>query len=179
MNAVIARIRVVTLAAALSLCASSGWAAGAHVHGHARADVAIDGPLLTVALQLPQDTLLGFEHRPRTAVQRRAADEALARLRQVDAWLQPAAAARCHVATLTLDVPSLAPAPAGAAEQAHADVDVQVEWRCEAPERLDRLAVALFESFPKLQRLDVQIAGPRGQAQQTLRRPQREILLRR
>jgi hypothetical protein len=38
----------------------------AHVHGLVSLNVAVDGRILTVQLEAPLDSLLGFEHRPRT-----------------------------------------------------------------------------------------------------------------
>ena len=168
------------LAVALALLSgAAAWAAGAHVHGELRADVAVDGQVLTVALQMPLDTLVGFEHRPRNARQRQAADEALARVREVGAWLRPAPQARCVQAAMTLQAGALEAAPAGAAEPAHGDLDLQVEFRCAVPQALDRVELAVFERFPRAHRVEVQVASPAGQWRQVLKRPQRDIALRR
>jgi hypothetical protein len=37
-----------------------------HVHGLIRMDLAIDAKTLTMQIEAPLDSLLGFEHRPRT-----------------------------------------------------------------------------------------------------------------
>lgn len=169
-------------AALVALCvllAGNAWSGRAHVHGELRADVAVDGAALTVLLQMPLDTLVGFEHRPRTAAQRQAAEQALARARDVDAWVQPVPAARCERTALELQAQALTPAAAGTPEPAHADLELQVEFRCAEPARLERLQLTVFERFPRAQRVEVQLATPAGQWRQTLRRPQREILLRR
>ena len=63
--------------AGLVLGAAPVLAAGAHDHGHEHAqahvhgavqlEVALDGPTLSIALEAPLDSLLGFERAPRTA----------------------------------------------------------------------------------------------------------------
>ena len=55
--------------------------AGAHEHGIARLGLAVDGTRLTVDLELPAESVFGFEHAPRTAQERATAAEALDRLR--------------------------------------------------------------------------------------------------
>ena len=55
--------------------------AGAHEHGIARLGLAVDGTRLTVDLQLPAESVFGFEHAPRSAEERATVAEALDRLR--------------------------------------------------------------------------------------------------
>ena len=55
--------------------------AGAHEHGIARLGLAVDGTRLTVDLELPAESVFGFEHAPRTEEERAAVAEALDRLR--------------------------------------------------------------------------------------------------
>ena len=54
---------------------------GAHEHGIARLGLAVDGTRLTVDLELPAESVFGFEHAPRTAEERATVAEALDRLR--------------------------------------------------------------------------------------------------
>lgn len=54
---------------------------GAHEHGIARMGLAVDGTRLTVDLQLPAESVFGFERAPRSAEERATAAEALDRLR--------------------------------------------------------------------------------------------------
>ena len=54
---------------------------GAHEHGIARLGLAVDGTRLTVDLELPAESVFGFERAPRTAEERATASEALDRLR--------------------------------------------------------------------------------------------------
>ena len=54
---------------------------GAHEHGIARLGLAVDGTRLTVDLELPAESVLGFERAPRSAEERATVAEALDRLR--------------------------------------------------------------------------------------------------
>ncbi len=54
---------------------------GAHEHGIARLGLAVDGTRLTVDLQLPGESVFGFERAPRSAQERATAAEALDGLR--------------------------------------------------------------------------------------------------
>ncbi len=54
---------------------------GAHEHGIARLGLAVDGTRLTVDLQLPAESVFGFERAPSSAEERASAAEALDRLR--------------------------------------------------------------------------------------------------
>lgn len=151
----------------------------AHVHGQARLDIAIDGPLLTLSFESPLDSLVGFEHRPRTAAQKQAAEATITRLRDAAALWVPDAAAQCSATETTLDVDALQPSatPAAAVATEHAEASAQYVFRCAAPDQLKALTQNLFDAFPRLQRLDVQVAGPRGQVKQALRRPAKAVRL--
>jgi len=54
---------------------------GAHEHGIARLGLAVDGASLTVDLELPAESVFGFERAPRSAEERATVAEALDRLR--------------------------------------------------------------------------------------------------
>lgn len=147
-------------------CASVFAQGHAHVHGQARLDVVVDGDQLVLTLQAPLDSVVGFEHAPRTAAQRQAADAALKALADAGRLFKPPAEAGCAAVSQSVQAPVLQ----GAAGDGHADLDADYRFRCQAPAALTRLDLGLFDALPRLQRLDVQIAGPSGQSKRTLRR---------
>ncbi|HUK03697.1 MAG TPA: DUF2796 domain-containing protein, partial [Burkholderiales bacterium] len=65
-----------------------------HVHGVARLQIALDGPLLTLFLDSPLDNLLGFEHFPSTEEQKAAVAALDSRLRRAQSVFVPTPAAR-------------------------------------------------------------------------------------
>lgn len=159
----------------LALLTAPAWAGPAHQHGIARADLALDGAELTIALEMPLDSLLGFERAPRTPAERQAAQAALARLRDGAALWQPDAAAQCTLQAATVSAPVLEQPGAAAGE--HADVDAEYRFRCAQPARLANVDVRLFEAFGRLERVDVQAALPSGQRQARLSRSQARLRL--
>jgi hypothetical protein len=174
----------IALAMALALAAAAAAAQSGHAHQHGlvRVDVAIDGPTLAVSIEAPLDSLVGFEHRPRTASQRTAAEAAITRLKDGAALWRADAAARCSLVETALEADALRPAATSAtagagAEVDHADLDARYVFRCAAPAQLKGLEHGLFDAFPRIQRIEVQVAGPRGQLRQSLRRPAGSIVL--
>jgi hypothetical protein len=147
---------------------------GAHVHGSARLQVAVDGNTLSLQLDTPLANLVGFEHAPRTAQQKQALRAMADRLRQAAEIFTPTPAARCLVVSIELESPLLQPSPPAGGD-GHADLDGSFVFRCADPAALRDLEVGLFASFPKLRRLDVQVAGPRGQSATRLSPQQRRV----
>ncbi len=151
---------------------------GAHVHGVVQVNVAVQGHKLSVELEMPLNSLVGFEHRPRTETQRQAAQAAVQQVKQAAAWLKPDNAAQCTLSSSEVQAQALEPAKPGAAEQTHADLEARFEFSCAAPDRLAGLDVLLFDRFGRVQQLQVQVAGAKTQSQQTLRRPATRVRLR-
>ena len=172
---------MIILAAALCGSASTVWAAGKlHEHGALKLDVAIDGNKLTIEMEAPLDNLLGFERAPRTDAERRAAADVLARLRSPDKGTPlfvPDAAAQCALGKAEVQAPVLEPGAKPAAKDEHADLDASYEFTCAKPDALRTLEVGLFDAYKRTQRIDVQVAGPKGQAKVTLERPARKVQL--
>jgi len=152
-------------------------AAEAHVHGEARLDVAIDGGTLTLMLEAPADSLVGFEHAPRNARERAAVAKARQALERPAALFVPSPAAACTAKAAKLESPLFEKAAAHEHdkhddhahekdhehEHGHADVDGEFVFQCARPEALRDLDVRLFSAFPRLKKLQVELAGPRGQ----------------
>jgi hypothetical protein len=97
-----------------------------------------------------------------------------AHLEQAAEMFVPSAAARCLPVSVKLESPVLQPGskPTG---DGHADLDGEFVFRCENPTALRDLEVGLFQRFPKLKTLDVQVAGARGQSAAKLSPKQRRI----
>jgi Protein of unknown function (DUF2796) len=174
-------LSMIALAFALGGGAGPAWAAGkAHEHGAVKLDVAVEGNKLTIALEAPLDNLLGFERAPRTDAERKAAADVLARLRSPDKGkplFAADAAAQCTLAKAEVQAPTLEPGAKSAAQDEHADLDASYEFTCAKPDELRTLEVGLFDAYKRTQRIDVQVAGPKGQAKATLKRPARKVQL--
>ncbi|WP_310462388.1 DUF2796 domain-containing protein [Sphaerotilus sp.] len=152
---------------------AAGTPAHAHVHGAVQLDIALDGPTLTITLEAPLDSVFGFEHAPRTAAEKKTAQDALATLRTSGTLFVPDAAAGCTFKSATADSEALHP---GAKAGEHADLDASAEFTCAKPEQLRRIDLGgLLDRFPRVQRLQAQIVTAQGQFKQTLQRPARVL----
>jgi hypothetical protein len=155
---------------------------GAHVHGIAQLNVAVDGSALLIELDSPAANILGFEHAPRTDAQRAAVDDARVRLADGAALFRPSVDAGCVLAEHEIDLTLGAEdaeheheaeqAHEHAAEHAHAhegdaevhsDIHAEYRFECEAPSALQALDLRLFEVFPATEQLRVQVITPAGQ----------------
>lgn len=167
------------LALAASATLHAAHAGKAHEHGVARLDIGVEAGRVVIELDTPLDNLVGFERAPRTDAERAAVAAAVARLRDAAALFRIDSAAGCKVGKVELvSAPlGLGPSTAAPKDGAHADLEGSFEFGCTAAPRAGAVEVGLFEAFPRLQRLEVQVATPRGQIRATLRRPNARIAL--
>jgi hypothetical protein len=165
--------------AALALAAGVGVAqAGkAHEHGIARLDVAVDPTRVTLLLEMPLDSLLGFERAPRTDAERALADAAIAKLRAAATLFRIDSAAQCGAARVELRSASLGLGGAGEPANGHDDVEASIEFSCKDGNKAGFVEVGLFDAFARLQRIDVQTATRKGQLKATLQRPTSRVPL--
>jgi hypothetical protein len=174
-----------------ALCwACNAYAAEAHVHGQARLDAAVDADTLTLFLDGPLDSFVGFERGARNARERDAVRRAAQALRAESVFV-PSAAAKCKLKQVKLSSPVLDPAllasdAASAAapqagqkpktsEEGHADIEGEYVYRCANVEALRAIEVRLFDAFKHLERLDVQVIAPQGQTGAKLTAKQRTV----
>jgi hypothetical protein len=189
--------RVALTGLALLCCAAGASAGKAHQHGAVTLDVAVEAAEVSLSVEMPLDSLVGFERAPRTQAERQAAAAALAKMRDGGALFRFDAAAQCTLASAKVEAPVLEPAaqtttqpptqtttqptthptakPAAAGE--HADLDASYAFRCAQPVRLASLEVLLFDAFPRVERIDVQAVLPHGQRKVVLRRAARTVRL--
>lgn len=156
---------------------SPALAAPAHEHGVARLDVAAEPGRVTLELDTPLDNLLGFEHAPRTDAERDRAAAVVARLRAGDALFRIDPAAGCTLAAVELVSAPLQLGPASTAAGSHGDLAGRFEFRCKDGARAGFVEVGLFDAFPALRRIELQVATPKGQLKATLRRPASRVAL--
>jgi len=172
------------------LAASIAFAAqahqGAHVHGLVKLGVAVQGSTVSIQLESPLDNLLGFEHRPRTAAQRKAAHDLLERMRTARDLFRFDAGAQCALSRSRVESDALdegkaaaAPAASASAEAEHADLDASFEFTCREPGRLTSMDVGLFDAFERIARIEAAIVTDHGQFKRELGRPQRAVSLQR
>lgn len=172
-------LSLVSLCGGLALaCAALPVRAAPHVHGAAQLDVATEPKRISLQLHAPLEALLGFERAPRSAAERRLADTVLARLKAADALFKVDPAAGCRIGGVEIDAAPLAPRPpAPSAGDDHADLEASYRFDCDDAARATYIDVGLFDAFARMQRIEVQLATPRGQFKRTLQRPAKRIAL--
>jgi hypothetical protein len=167
------------LAATLCVGAAAHAAGHAHEHGVVKLDIAIEAGKLTVQMESPLDNLVGFERAPRTDAERQRVDAAVARLKAAASLFRIDPAAGCTLASVDLiSAPlQLGRAESIAVDDGHAELAGDFEFICKDSTRASFIEIGLFSAFSGMQRIDVQIAAPRGQFKRTLQRPASRITL--
>ncbi len=162
----------------------------AHVHGKLELDIAIEGTAVTIEMEAPLDSLLGFERAPRTDAERAAVANMAQRLRAADQLFVIDPAAGCKLGPVQLDSPVLSgdkpadarPAAGAKASDAkaaakpaqdgdHADLDASFAFNCVDASRARYIEVQLFDAFRNLRQIESEIVAPQGQFKRVLRRP--------
>ena len=167
--------------ALLAVLASSAQALtkrqhGAHVHGEATLDLALDGTQLSLTLNAPGTSFAGFEHAPHDAGEQKTLDDAIAALKAPESWLDLPPAAGCKLDSAKVEPHGFggtyaAEPEAGAEGEAHhehSDFDADYGYTCNTPAALRALDLHLFERFPALHKLHVNLVLPDRQDSATL-----------
>ncbi len=139
----------------------------AHVHGQAQLEVAVADAELHLRLESPLEAVLGFERAPRNDKERAAVAALRQTLAAGERLFVTTAAAGCRMSAAKVES-DLLDGKAGAGQDGHGDLVAEYRFVCAQPTRLTGLEVRLFEAFPKLRRLEAQVAGSRGQTAKRL-----------
>lgn len=148
----------------------------AHEHGAAELNVALDDQTLEIELKSPAMNLVGFEH----AAQSEADKARVTEVHNQLANPQPLfglGTGNCTVSEQALESPLFADTRLHqahdhehAAHQAdehkdeHSDIHAHYQFSCQQPHDLKQLDLAeLFSRFPGMEKIQVQLIGPKGQ----------------
>lgn len=148
---------------------------GAHEHGAAELDAALDGSMLEIELRSPAMNLVGFEHAPSSDADKRKIADARERLEQPDALFGLPAAAGCKLAETELESPLFEGEAHdhgdehehehdGDHESQHSEIHAHYHFDCATPQAIQALDLqALFKAFPGTKKIQAQLIGPNGQ----------------
>lgn len=143
------------LLVSFALLTNTASAHGKHTHGEGLLDLLIEKNKITLALTLPLEVAVGFEHKPRNEKEKMAV---LAIEKQLNAaatlWLFTPNA-QCHSDSTQVDMPTF--------KDQHPDITATYVFRCQLPEGLKGIETTLFKHFKRLYRIEVQRAGPKNQ----------------
>ena len=138
---------------------------GAHEHGVARLNAALDGKTLELELESPAMNLVGFEHAARSDADKAKVASVRASLEQPLALFDLPAQAGCRVSAQELESPLFGDHDkADDHAHEHSDIHAHYQLECATPSALESLDLApLFKQFPATQKIQVQLIGPNGQ----------------
>ena len=135
----------------------------AHVHGQAALNMVISGDMVMAAFHSPLDNLLGFEHQPATEAQQQAYQALLDSLQDVNAIFR-LNGGDCELASVQINDPFAK----ASAQHAHHELDAEYTLNCTDSTAIIGMQTDLFATYPRLQKIDVQLIRDAGQSAFTL-----------
>lgn len=143
----------------------------AHEHGSAKLLIATEGPELQLELSSPAMNLVGFEHTPANAQQRKQVHQAIDTLKAANKIFLFPANAGCNLQKVTVETgldthkghSTHAHKEAIHEADAHADFHVSYRFNCADMSALKQIDVQLFSYFPAIHELDVEMITDQGQ----------------
>jgi hypothetical protein len=159
---------------------------GAHEHGTARLNAALDEQTLELELDSPAMNLVGFEHPATSDADKAAVAQARAQLEQPLTLFSLPVAARCIVAKQELHSPLFGDKPdpgevadhddddgdddhdhgatPGEHHHEHSEIHAHYQFQCDNAAVIKQLNLAnLFKIFPATHKVQVQLIAPSGQ----------------
>ncbi|WP_394560578.1 DUF2796 domain-containing protein [Aquipseudomonas alcaligenes] len=141
---------------------------GAHEHGVASLNVALDGQTLEIQLESPAMNLVGFEHTAKSDADKAKVASARKHLEQPQALFALPIEAQCALQDSELESPLFGGDERAehehGAEHGHSDIDASYHFTCANAEALRTLELgSFFGTFPGTEKLEVQLIGPSGQ----------------
>lgn len=146
---------------------------GAHVHGVARLDMALDGRTLELELDTPAMNVVGFEHAATSDADKMTLALARETLLKPHALFSIPEAAQCTVTKQKVESPLFGDkvedddhddADGDKHEHEHSEIHGHYTFTCAVPAVLNKLDLTqLFTSFPATKTIQVQLVTPKRQ----------------
>ena len=138
----------------------------AHAHGKGELEITVQGNALHGEFRTPMDSLLGFEHQPKTAAQKASVDQLREQLKDLSVIIRPNPEARC--ALKRYDVAS--PMFSGTVKGSHSELTYKFSFECAASGNLTSLEVTALQLFKRLLEVRVQVVSEQNQRAVTLKK---------
>lgn len=149
---------------------------GAHEHGVAQLNVALDANTLEVEFESPAMNIVGFEHAATSEADKATVAKARSQLEQPLALLG-LAAGNCSLTNTELESPLFSgehqhdeaehhhdDEAEGEHEHQHSEIHAHYTFTCKQPETLKQLDLSeLFKRFPATHKIQVQLISSNGQ----------------
>jgi hypothetical protein len=145
--------------------------AGPHQHGHGTLNIAIEGPRVTMELEVPGNDIVGFEHAAKTKAQRDAVAKAKAQLGAPLSLFRLPASAGCAVKAATVAIESGGGGEAkkgghkhGDHDHGHSEFHAEYTLECSTIANLTSIEFPYFSMFKGAKELEVNVITPKGQS---------------
>jgi Protein of unknown function (DUF2796) len=156
--------------------------AEAHQHGMGRLDIAIEGTTVSMALEVPADDIVGFEHVAKTSADKAKVEAAKAKLANPLTLFEVSNAAGCTVqkaeAKFDAEVKDKTEAKEKKdAQDGHAEVKAEYTLACINTAELKAIEFHYFKAFKGAEALKVNVIGPTAQSafEVTRKKPRLEL----
>lgn len=143
----------------------------AHVHGEGKFTLAVEGKNLEIEMEIPADDIVGFEHKAKTAKQKKVVQMAESQLKKVTEMVFLPTKAKCKSTAVKVKS-SLKEheeehhhhhEEGHKEEEGHSEFHITYKFHCDEPKFLSQVTLNLFKSFPSLKELSGQAVTMDGQ----------------
>jgi Protein of unknown function (DUF2796) len=142
--------------------AKRGHQHGAHVHGTAKLDIAVEERTAMVEFEAPAASIMGFEHKAKTTADQRKQAMALDLLKnKIGSMLIFESALGCSFLPTSLDVVQQS--------DEHAEVHGLFVVTCDSPLTGSKVRFAFTETFPAIRTVNVQVVAATQQVGATIK----------
>jgi hypothetical protein len=167
-----------TSIALLTLClglVSLPLKAGPHGHAHGKGELELtvqEGSIRAI-FKTPMDSLLGFEHAPKTEAQRAAVAALKSKLSNPALFFAPTPAAQCVVGAAEASSTLFT----GQVSKGHSDLEYRFSFKCANAQALKNIDALVFADYPRLHEIRAIVVSHKGQRSVILKKRSRTIPL--
>ena len=135
---------------------------GAHVHGTAKLNIAVEERTATVEFESPAESIIGFEHRAKTAAEQQKQGRALDLLKNtIGSMVIFEEVLGCRWSPISLDVVQQ--------DQGHSEAHGVFAVICDRPLAGSTVGFRFTKTFPAIQTVEVQVVAPTQQVGATIK----------
>jgi hypothetical protein len=143
---------------------TSKHAHSAHSHGRGQLELVVQGNTVQANFEIPMESLLGFEHLPKTPAQKKAMADLQAGVTQPDYVLILPKAAACELKSVQAQSDLFL-----GKQSTHSDLDLSMAFTCSQPAELKQIEFPIFKKHTRLKSLKVDMLTPKGQGATTVK----------
>ncbi len=137
------------------LTSASAFAGDVHQHGHGTLNIATEGKIILLELEVPGTDIFGFETAAETDEQKAAVKKATDILQKPLELFEFGSEADCKVENATVTVKKNG--------EGHNEAHAEYALHCKKPTKITKIDFKYFSKFAGAEELDVKVVGSQGQ----------------